>query len=301
MVMLHQKSSPREILHCLKDMKQNVAPGPDGLAADFYIHCWAIVGAELTQFIHKAWDTYYLSPATRMVAFVPISKSLRFTGHVPEYSPRLVGFCFGPSPLAPLLYSLCTQPLMERFEHSQRWDARRLSTAGRGVLIRHVLLAVAEYLARTAKIAAGGDRAVPHSLHSVRLCQCQRLIHHVPDVLSHNDHHDSATGLRTERTLLLEGSPSNKADYAVKGNFAERDYNIEKGDFIAADIDRKHSFFGGGKHKYGVKVKSGVDQASVEGNDQLKDVEEVGALEPMDGEGSLLDVKQGASEIATKA
>ncbi|CAM6084306.1 unnamed protein product [Calypogeia fissa] len=63
--------------------------------------------------------------------------------------------------------------------------------------------------------------------------------------------------------VFVEGSPGNKADYVVKGNFAERDYNIEKGDFIAADIDKKHSFFGGGKHKYGVKVKSGVDQAFV--------------------------------------
>ncbi|CAM6107463.1 unnamed protein product [Calypogeia fissa] len=53
--------------------------------------------------------------------------------------------------------------------------------------------------------------------------------------------------------------------------------------------------------KRGTEVEQETQEApaSVEGNDQLKDVEEVGALEPMDGEGSLLDVKQGASEIAT--
>jgi len=61
---------------------------------------------------------------------------------------------------------------------------------------------------------------------------------------------------------------SEGADYVIKGDFVHRDYSIVyKDEFIVAEIGKKlfnlSSIFGGGKHKYGVKVKSGVDQAFV--------------------------------------
>lgn len=61
---------------------------------------------------------------------------------------------------------------------------------------------------------------------------------------------------------------SEEADYVIKGDFAHRDYNvIYKDELIAADVSKSHfnlsSLFGGSKHKYGVKVKAGVDQAFI--------------------------------------
>jgi len=66
--------------------------------------------------------------------------------------------------------------------------------------------------------------------------------------------------------VFIPGSPD--ADYVVKGDFVHRSYSIVyKEELVAAEVSKAHfnlaSLFGRGKHKYGVKVQSGVDLAFV--------------------------------------
>ncbi|CAM6099373.1 unnamed protein product [Calypogeia fissa] len=74
--MLNELPSPLEILDCLKGMKTDIFPGPDGLSSTFFVKCWSVVGSDLISFIHDAWTNHYLSARVRMVAIIPIPKSL---------------------------------------------------------------------------------------------------------------------------------------------------------------------------------------------------------------------------------
>lgn len=74
--------------------------------------------------------------------------------------------------------------------------------------------------------------------------------------------------VRGAETYEVFVAGSEGADYVIKGDFAHRDYNvIYKDEVIVADVSKAHfslsSLFGGSKHKYGVKVKAGVDQAFI--------------------------------------